>query len=366
MKGDMQQEPMTQVKYGQLVQALHQHLTLNGVFDTSLKGLSRFALALATWCPEQRIWRERYLKHPKSFEMRSLRVSRWLRKQDADAVTQLGVLFDSRFAQDKLPNVIYTDYTSQLSAQNLDGNRSPYKGKLLNNWLSLEKQAYENAAHVCVRSHTVRKSLIEDYYLPPEKISVIGGGANFDALPNAVTRPIGGPPRVLFIGLDFYRKGGDLVLKAFADVRKHVPQSRLTMITRLPKKHDFPLTNVDIISSEFNRELICRQFPLADIFILPSRLETWGDVILEAMAYGIACIGVTGQPMEEIIRHGKTGLLTDPENPHSLYQAMLELLSDRTYCRRMGIEGRRHLEKEFTWPIVARRLSKIIEEVVTT
>lgn len=366
MKGNLQLEPMIQVKYGQLIQSLRKHLTLNGVFDTSLKGFSRFALALTTWHPEQRLWRERYLKHPKSFEMRSLRVSRWVRKQDADAITQLGVLFDSRFAQDILPNVIYTDYTSQLSAQHLDGTRSPYKGDLLNAWLSLEKQAYENAAHICVRSHKVCKSLIEDYGLSPEKISVIGGGANIGTLPDAVTRPIGGPPRLLFIGLDFYRKGGDLVLKAFAEVRKHVPQSRLTMITRLPKKHDLPLTNVDIISSEFNRELVCSQFPLADIFILPSRLETWGDVILEAMAYGLACIGVTGQPMEEIILHGKTGLLTDPENPHSLYQAMHKLLSDRTECRKMGIEGRRHLEKEFTWPIVARRLSKIVKEVAAT
>lgn len=362
--GSLQKDPMTQVKYGHLIRALQQHLTLINIYDASLKGLWKLPLALAAWHPVRRNWRERYVKHPKSFEARSQRVSRWVSQQDADAVLQFGALFDSCGAQNKLPNIIYTDYTSYLSAKFSDGNRSPYKGSTLNAYLALEKQAYVNSSHLCVRSQIVRKSLINDYNLPPEKITVIGGGANLNEIPEVITRPIDQPPRVLFIGQNFYRKGGDLVLKAFAEVRKFVPESRLTMVTHLPKNHGLPLTNVDIVEMGFNREIIHAQLSLADVFILPSRLETWGDVILEAMAYGIACIGVTGQPMEEIILHGKTGLLTTPENPYALCQAMLEIISDRTFCHKMGMEGRKRLEKEYTWPIVARRLSNIIEEVV--
>jgi glycosyltransferase involved in cell wall biosynthesis len=365
MKGSLRRESMMQIKYGQLVRSLHQHITLAGVYDTNLRGAKQMLIALKTWHPKWRSWRERYSKHPTAFKLRSIMASRWVVTQEADAVLQLGAMFDSSYHQDIVPNVIYTDYTSHLSAQHRQGNRSPYRGGKLDEWLSLEQQAYRNAAHVCVRSDTVRKSIIEDYAIPPEKVSVVGGGASLGALPDAVTRPIGGPPRVLFIGQDFHRKGGDLVLKAFAEARKIVPQSRLTMVTRLPRNHGLPLTNVEVIESGFDREIIRSQFPLADVFVLPSRLETWGDVILEAMAFGIACIGVTGQPMEEIIVHEKTGLLVEPENTAALGEAIARLLSDRTYCRMLGAMGRTRLEEEYTWSLVAGRLSQIIEMVAS-
>ncbi|MEW5829392.1 MAG: glycosyltransferase [Chloroflexota bacterium] len=364
MKGDLRKDSMVQVKYGQLVRSLHQHLTLAGIFDADLRGLPQVSTALKTIHPVRRAWRERYTKHPAAFKARSAMASRWIVRQNVDAVLQLGAMFDSCYYQDIVPNVIYTDYTSHLSARHREGNRSPYQGVKLDEWLTLEQQAYANASHICVRSDTVRQSLVEDYGIEPAKISVVGGGTNLGVLPDAVTRPIGGPPRLLFIGMDFYRKGGDLVLKAFAQARKSVPMSRLTMVTRMPRNHGLPMGNVEVIESGFNREIIRSQFPLADAFVLPSRLETWGDVILEAMAYGIACIGVTGQPMEEIIQHGKTGLLVEPENPEALSQAMVQLLSDRTYCRMMGVTGRTTLDKEFTWPIVAGRLSRVIEQVV--
>ncbi len=364
MKGDLRKDSMIQVKYGQLVRSLHQHLTLAGVYDADLRGLSQVSTALRSIAPVRQVWRERYTKHPAAFKMRSIRASRWIVRQEVDAVLQLGAMFDSRYHQGIVPNVIYTDYTSRLSARHREGNRSPYQDVKLDEWLTLEQQAYVNASHVCVRSETVRQSLVEDYGIEPEKVSVVGGGANLGVLPDAVTRPIGGPPRLLFIGMDFYRKGGDLVLKAFGQARKSLPLSRLIMVTRMPRNHGLPMGNVEVIESGFDREIIRSQFPLADAFVLPSRLETWGDVILEAMAYGIACIGVTGQPMEEIIENGKTGLLVEPENPEALSQAMVQLLSDRTYCRMMGVTGRTHLERNFTWPIVAQRLSKVIETVV--
>lgn len=131
------------------------------------------------------------------------------------------------------------------------------------------------------------------------------------------------------------------------------------MVTNLLKNHGLPLTNVDIIGPRFNRENIRSHYPLAEVFFIPSRLGTWDDVILETMANGITCIGVIGQPMEEIFAYSKTDLLTAPENPHSLCHALLDLHSDRTFFRMLGIEGCSLLTKEYTWPIVARLLSNV-------
>lgn len=95
---------------------------------------------------------------------------------------------------------------------------------------------------------------------------------------------------------------------------------------------------------------------------MPSRLETWGDVLLEAMAYGLPCIGVTGQSMTEIIRDGETGLLVPPEDVAALSESFIKLLKDGELRNRMGQAGRLLVENEFTWDQVVERLSSMIVE----
>ena len=72
----------------------------------------------------------------------------------------------------------------------------------------------------------VRKSLLEDYGLPAKHVTVIGGGVNLGTLPELTGRPSNRQPTALFIGLEFYRKGGDLVLKAFAQAHAVVPDAQ--------------------------------------------------------------------------------------------------------------------------------------------
>ena len=93
-------------------------------------------------------------------------------------------------------------------------------------------------------------------------------------------------PTALFIGQDFHRKGGDLLLSAFAQVRQHVPQARLLCLTKGPIPAELPLDGVEVFEAEWDRDLVKQLYHQADLFVLPSRLETWGDVLLEAMAYG--------------------------------------------------------------------------------
>lgn len=114
----------------------------------------------------------------------------------------------------------------------------------------------------------------------------------------------------------------------------------------------------------WNRERFIELFTQADILVLPSRLETWGDVLLEAMAFGLPCIGVTGQPMEEIIRNGETGLLVPPERFEVLADAMIYLLTHPQLCRKMGDAGRSLVSREYTWNSVVDRIAPLMELVV--
>jgi len=360
--GDMIQDPQTRIKYGTFLEALARQCRVVGVYNAKLRGLSRLFNALIVWHPDKNKWKERANKNVAAFMARSRNVARWAASMQgqADAIIQLGVLFDAGRGGSPLPQIIYTDYTAHLSAQQPEAGRSPLKGNAIRRWLQLEKNAMNRADHICVRSDFVRKSIVNDYQVASEKISIIGGGVNLENLPVPVERSPQKPPIALFIGSDFRRKGGDLLLKAFAQTRHRFPDARLVLLTKDSVPPSLPLDGVQVMPLTWRREEILDLYERADLFVMPSRLETWGDVFLEAMAFGLPCIGVTGQAMNEIIRHGETGYLVPPEDVPALSEALMDLFSDAGKRFEMGNAARELVHSEFTWDHVVNRLVPIL------
>lgn len=98
------------------------------------------------------------------------------------------------------------------------------------------------------------------------------------------------------------------------------------------------------------------QYARADLFVLPSRRESFGLVLAEAMACGLPVVSTTTGAIPEVIDDGVTGLLVPPEDPHALADAINSLVSDPEQRRAMGIAGRQRVEKYFTWDKVAERV----------
>jgi glycosyltransferase involved in cell wall biosynthesis len=134
-------------------------------------------------------------------------------------------------------------------------------------------------------------------------------------------------------------------------------------LTRDPIPSNLPLQGVKLIPPHWNRSSIINLYRQADLFVLPSRLETWGDVLLEAMAFGLPCIGVRDDAMGEIITHQQTGLLVQPGNIDDLTNALFQLLSDPTMRVQYGTAARQRIEETFTWELVAERLTKILNNI---
>lgn len=361
--GDPVHDLQSHIKYGTFFDALAKRFTIIDVCDATLRGVHWWVNALMTWHPDKRQWRERSVKSIYAFSARSRRIASWARSMQgrADAVLQLGVLFNAGWGGVPMKHIVYTDYTAQLSAQQPAGGRSPFNPRTLRHWLTLEQKAMFDATHVCVRSELVRQSILKDYGLPAERVSMIGGGANLEKLPPLAGRKeSSGNPTVLFIGMDFYRKGGDLVLMAFARTRAQFPNAKLLFLSKGPIPKEMPIDGVELIEPVWRREEVLKLYERADVFVMPSRLETWGDVFLEAMAYGLPCVGVHGQAMAEIIRHAETGFLVPPDAVDPLADRLIELLADPEKRIRMGMAGRRRVELEFTWDRVVERLAPVI------
>ncbi len=360
-------DPADQTKYGLFFQALARHYQMVGVHDVSLRGIDYAWSVSSNFHPNKRMWKERHYKNLYAFAKRShnaVRVQERLREQ-VDLTIQLGALFDARWSDTGVPDVIYTDYTARLSAENVYHLRSPLKGKKLAQWLEYEGNAYQHAAHIFTRSEFVRQSMIQHYRIPAEHVSVVGGGVNFDPLPELPIRRSGKPPVLLFIGSEFKRKGGDILLRAFEIVRQRVPDARLRLLTRDPIPRGFSLDNVEVLPFVWDRAAICRLYEEADLFVLPSRQETWGDVILEAAAYALPSISVAREAMGEVIRDGETGLLVPPEDVDALAAAIITLLENNDLRLRLGHAARRYVQSNFTWEKVVERMNPIIELIMS-
>jgi len=367
MVGDVHRQSDMQIKYGGLLDSLSRQFDLVDVFDASLRGFDRYWNAIQTFHPRRKRWKERFFKNVQAFKMRSIRVVDYLSAMQGhvDLVLQIGATFDSAWGGSKLPVVVYTDNTTHITARSTDESRFPFSKSGLISWLALEGQIYNHAVHICVRSDMVRRSLLHDYKIPESRITVVGGGVNFSSLPTVDVNKSSSAPTVLFIGQNFHRKGGDLVLRAFAQARIHVPEAKLYCVTEDIIPEGLPLEGVKLIPLTWDRNFVVSLYRQADVLVLPSRHETWGDVLLEAMSFGIPCIGVTGQAMEEIVRPNETGILVPPENVDALREALTRLLSQPDLRNRMGETARLLVGDEFTWDRVVGRLAVAIQKNVT-
>ena len=364
MMGDPENQASVRTKFSFMLDEVTQQVKLISVFDTNIKGWRRILSMIRNFSPKLYLWRQRFYKNIPAFQDRSQLAQSHVQDMadQIDVTLQISAMFNAYCPELNIPNVVYADYTSYLSAISDYSGRSPLKQEKLKQWLALETEVYEQAAHICTRSEHVKRSLISHYHIPDDKISVVYGGYNFQELPQETAHE-NQVPTILFIGKTFYRKGGDVLLKAFAKARQQVPESQLRMVTHyIPP--EFDMTNVELLPPNSDRDVIASYFSSSDIFVLPSRLETWGDVLLEAMAYGLPCIGVTGEAMEEIIVQEETGLLVPPDDVDALAEALVRLLQDQQMRQRYGQRGRQRVQQIFTWKAVVNRIVQVVEQVL--
>jgi glycosyltransferase involved in cell wall biosynthesis len=340
------------VKYGQLFNELGRRCSLTGVVDVDLRGSSRYWSALLSVRGSRQRWREAFYKNLWAFRQRSALARRAVDSHAGavGVVLQHGALFQAHTPGGP-PVVVYTDFTYRL-AQREDAWRNPFASvRASEEWNRYEQGVYRGAALVLTRSEHARQSLIVDYGVDPGRVLTVGGGINFHPLPPAA--PLAPAPRVLFIGKDFERKGGDLLLRAFAHARERIPEAELWLVTGDPVAAGPGVRRID---PTYDRAQISALYRASSVFAMPSRCETWGDVFLEAMAHGLPCIASAADAMPEIISHSETGLLVPVGDEVALADALITLLGDAELRQRMGANGRERVALTFTWGHVAERI----------
>ncbi len=267
---------------------------------------------------------------------------------------QIQSLFDASVPG--VPNFIYTDH---VHLENLKFDGFTQDDLYSTGWRACEREIYHNAAMVFTWSSNVTRALIEDYGMPPERVACIHTGSN-SAIPDKH------PPdparyarkEILFVGLDWKRKGGPLLLEAFRRLSARHEDATLTVISRVPKGEDLSGVNhVGLVPLDALPDYYAR----ASIFCMPTRLEPFGNVFIEAMWQQLPIVATRVGALPDIVEDGVNGFLVPPDDARSLSDRLSRLLDDPALCAAMGEASRDRAASRYDWPLVARDMRARIE-----
>lgn len=225
-------------------------------------------------------------------------------------------------------------------------------------WERQRSSIYSRARACTAASHWAGDSLIADYGVARERVAVVGLGPNhrIEAQPGERDWQT---PRFLFVGIDWQRKGGPQLLQSFSRLRVERPDATLDVVGGHPPLSEPGVSGHGMLSSERSgdRESMARLFARATCFAMPSQVEPFGIVHIEAAAAGIPSIGTAvGGPRDVIGPDG--GVVIEPGDEGALLDAM-RLLCDPQTARRMG-QAARQRARLYTWPKVAERLLRAL------
>jgi phosphatidylinositol alpha-1,6-mannosyltransferase len=135
------------------------------------------------------------------------------------------------------------------------------------------------------------------------------------------------------------------------------------------------LTKHIVFTGEVTDSELASLYHRSEVFLLPAKTvidksnpkgEGFGIVFLEAMAFGKPVIGPNCGAPAELIRHGKTGLLVDPENPASVAEALLNLLTRPDVARELGKAGSEWVRRHYSYYSFRERMREILTVCATT
>jgi len=272
-------------------------------------------------------------------------VRRWVRMNVEPAETplvfQTQSLFDARHPE--LPHFLYTDHTY------LANLRYAEPKPLLpvpEAWRQMERELYSRAECNFVSSGFAAKSLREDYAVPEGRVDVVFSGCN-----TAAAEPLERSGRViLFVGVDWERKGGPELVAAFREVRAAMPDAELWIVGCAPAVAEPGVR----VFGRMTSEQVADCYRRTDVFCLPSRMDPSASVLAEAASHMLPVVAtpVGGNP--ERVVDGETGFLCEP---HDLANRLLRLLGDAGLRERFGNAGRRMVNERFTWDAVCGRMA---------
>ena len=220
---------------------------------------------------------------------------------------------------------------------------------------------FARAAGLVAISDWVKHSLVRHYDVPAEKIRVFRYAVDINQWQPAArsTKPHR-PLRLLFVGGDFTRKGGQILLEAFRAGLSEICELDIVTKERLIATERSVRVHRDLSP---NTPELRQLFAQADLFVLPTRGDANGIAILEAMACGLPIISTDVGSLRELVQDGVNGYLVPRDDPKAIIDRVAYLVNRRERVIEMGAAARLSAERTFNAERSYKGLIAYLKEV---
>jgi glycosyltransferase involved in cell wall biosynthesis len=223
---------------------------------------------------------------------------------------------------------------------------------------AVHRRTYRAARGILTMSETVAASLVSTYCVNREKVLVLWPGVDTDKWRPSHVRSTDGECRILFVGYDFQRKGGDLLLRWVRETRRR--DFRFDVVTNHPVE-SIPRMTVHTNLGP-NQSGLVELVQQAQVLVLPTRADTNSWVIAEAKAAGTPAISTRVGAIPELIRDGIDGWLIPPNDYSALAARLDTVLDNRVGLSEFSRRAREDALIRFDASANAAKLVNFIEQ----
>lgn len=230
----------------------------------------------------------------------------------------------------------------------------------------LNRRAFHAAAALVTWCQWAKDSLIADYGVPEEKITVIAPGVDLRAWPrrsggDRAHASAGRLPRLLFVGGDFERKGGKVLLECFTRFLQDDCELSIVTQTPIPAARNLHVYN----NVTPNSETLIQLYADADLFVFPTLADCAPLAVPEAMAAALPVVTTQVGAIPEMVRNDEQGYTVAPGNVEELRIAIHRLMNSPHLRARLGDAGRALVERDYDAAKNATRLLDVLKGVVS-
>ncbi len=282
--------------------------------------------------------------------------ARWLANQSVDLIVAPAGATEIAFLKTDIPIVLVEDATyGQLTGYYPEYSnllkRSIYERDII------QDRALKKASAVIYSSAWAARSAIEDYGADPAKIHVVPFGANLDEPPArevVLARAKSERCRLLFLGVDWIRKGGDIAFETLLELEGLGVQAELIVCGCTPPQgvvHE----RMKIIpfldkNDESQRKELEQLLMSADFLLVPTRADCTPIVLCEASAFGLPVITTLTGGVPEIVREGENGFLLPYEARGEAYaEVIARVYYDEERYAELVRTSRAAFEERLNW-----------------
>ena len=252
-------------------------------------------------------------------------------------------------------------------------SKNPFYYKDYGDWLKryfycnfvfyLEKIALSHLSIIIPNSDYVSKIIKNNYNISEDRIYAIHKSVDYRRFGKKSEIKKETFPIILFVGGNFFRKGLPSLIKATPEVIKKFPNTLVYIIGKdknekkivsLCKKYNV-IKNYKFLDW-VSYEKIVNYYKIADVFVMPSLIEAFGIVFLEAMAAGVPVIGGNVGGTKELIQNEENGLLVNPNDHKKIASSIIRLLENNVLRKKIIENGYKTIKKYSAESMVSKTI----------